>query len=174
MDAISFTGESATGAAITKVAANGMREVSMELGGKNASLVFDDAVMDRVAEGMRRSAFFNAGQICFCTERAYVHRSRLDEFLTTMVGVAEAVVIGDKEHNGFNIGPLISLAVIERRYKNLLTVFMQRVVKSSQVGALQNLATQEIKGHSSVLPLPLGRQKAGGLSKRKPLGPFCT
>ena len=108
VDAISFTGESATGAAITKVAANGMREVSMELGGKNASLVFDDAVMDRVAEGMRRSAFFNAGQICFCTERAYVHRSRLDEFLATMVGVAEAVVIGDKEHNGFNIGPLIS------------------------------------------------------------------
>lgn len=78
VDAITFTGESGTGSAIMKVAANGLCEVSLELGGKNAALVFEDARMDAVAEGMTRSAFFNCGQICFCTERAYVHRSRFE------------------------------------------------------------------------------------------------
>ena len=108
VDAITFTGESLTGSAIMKAAANGLREVSLELGGKNAALVFEDARMDAVAEGMTRSAFFNCGQICFCTERAYVHRSRFDEYVDMMAGIADGIVIGERRHNGFNIGPLIS------------------------------------------------------------------
>ena len=108
VDAITFTGESGTGSAIMKVAANGLREVSLELGGKNAALVFSDARMEAVAEGMTRSAFFNCGQICFCTERAYVHRSRFDEYVEMMAKIANGIVIGDKNHNGFNIGPLVS------------------------------------------------------------------
>ncbi len=108
VDAITFTGESETDSAIMKAAAKGLREVSLELGGKNAALVFDDAHMDAVAEGMTRSAFLNCGQICFCTERAYVQRSRFDEFVEMMAGVANGIIIGERSHNGFNIGPLIS------------------------------------------------------------------
>jgi aminomuconate-semialdehyde/2-hydroxymuconate-6-semialdehyde dehydrogenase len=108
VDAITFAGESGTGSAIMKVAANGLREVSLELGGKNAALVFKDARMDAVAEGMTRSAFFNCGQICFCTERAYVHRSRFVEYVELISYIANGRVIGDRSHNGFNIGPLIS------------------------------------------------------------------
>ena len=108
VDAITFTGESGTGSAIMKSAATGLREVSLELGGKNAALVFEDAVMDHVAEGMTRSAFFNCGQICFCTERVYVHRSRFDEYVDRMSAIANGIVVGEKSHNGFNIGPLIS------------------------------------------------------------------
>ena len=108
VDAITFTGESRTGSAIMKSASEGLREVSLELGGKNAALVFDDAVMDRVVDGMTRSAFFNCGQICFCTERAYVHRARFDEFVDRMTEAANGIVIGQQSHNGFNIGPLIS------------------------------------------------------------------
>ncbi len=81
VDAVIFTGESNTGSAIMKAAATGLRDVAFELGGKNAALIFEDADMDRTIEGMTRAAFFNCGQICFCTERAYVHRSRYDEFL---------------------------------------------------------------------------------------------
>lgn len=110
VDAYSFTGESATGSVIMKAAANGLRDVALELGGKNAALVFDDADMDRTIEGVTRSAFFNCGQICFCTERAYVHRSRYDEFVDRVSAAAKGVVIGDQGHNGFNIGPLISRA----------------------------------------------------------------
>ena len=108
VDAITFTGESGTGAAIIKVAANGLREVSLELGGKNPIIVFDDANMDPVIEGVTRSAFFNCGQICFCTERAYVHASRFDEFVDRLAQVARSIVIGEPDHQGFSIGPLIS------------------------------------------------------------------
>ncbi|MCY4240239.1 MAG: aldehyde dehydrogenase family protein [Rhodobacter sp.] len=108
VDAITFTGESGTGSAIMKIAAGGLREVSLELGGKNAALIFEDARMGAVAEGMTRSAFFNCGQICFCTERAYVHRSRFDEYVDMMADIANGIVIGDRDHVGFSIGPLIS------------------------------------------------------------------
>ena len=108
VDAISFTGESATGAAIMKSAADGLRDVAFELGGKNAALVFGDADMGRTIEGVTRSAFFNCGQICFGTERAYVHRSRYQEFLERLSSAARGIVIGAREHPGFSIGPLIS------------------------------------------------------------------
>lgn len=110
VDAISFTGEPGTGSHIMKAAATGLREVAMELGGKNAALIFDDADMDRVIEGTIRSAFFNSGQICFCTERVLVHRSRHDEFLERMIAAANQIVIGEPDHKGFSIGPLVSQA----------------------------------------------------------------
>ncbi|MGC6517255.1 MAG: aldehyde dehydrogenase family protein [Candidatus Puniceispirillaceae bacterium] len=124
VDAITFTGESGTGAAIMKVAANGLREVSLELGGKNPALIFEDAQMEHVLEGMRRSAFFNCGQICFCTERAYVHRSRFDEFVEKMSEVAKGIVIGEPHHNGFNIGPLIS-----QSHRQKVTSLLETVIK---------------------------------------------
>lgn len=108
VDAVMFTGESSTGSAIMRAAANGLRDVAFELGGKNAALVFEDAEMDRTIEGMTRAAFFNCGQICFCTERAYVHRSRYEEFLARLSEAARRIVIGQREHEGFSIGPLIS------------------------------------------------------------------
>lgn len=119
VDAFSFTGETRTGSMIMKAAADGLRDVALELGGKNATLVFDDAHMDRTIEGVTRSAFFNCGQICFCTERAYVHRSRYDEFVDRIADVAKGVVIGNRDHNGFNIGPLVSKAH-QQKVKELL------------------------------------------------------
>lgn len=108
VDAISFTGESATGAAIMKAAADGLRDVAFELGGKNAAIVFADANMERTIEGVTRSAFFNCGQICFGTERAYVHRSRYQEFVERLAAAAARIAIGEREREGFSMGPLIS------------------------------------------------------------------
>lgn len=108
VNAVTFTGEPSTGSAIMRSAAVGLREVAMELGGKNAALVFDDADMDAAIEGMTRAAFFNAGQICFCTERVYVQRARYDEFLERMTAVAKGIVLGEPRHEGFSVGPLIS------------------------------------------------------------------
>lgn len=122
VDAIVFTGEPKTGTAIMKAAAEGLREVAMELGGKNAALVFEDADMDAAIEGTTRSAFFNCGQICFCTERVFVHRSRYDEFLARMVEVAEKIVIGKPAHDGFSIGPLVSRGHREKVMSLIATV----------------------------------------------------
>ena len=75
--------------------------------------------MEHVLEGVRRSAFFNCGQICFCTERAYVHRSRFDEFVDKISEVANEIVIGEPNHNGFNIGP--SYQPLAQRKSHLIT-----------------------------------------------------
>lgn len=74
IDGITFTGESATGAAIMRAVAPGVKPVSFELGGKNAALVFADADFDAAVDGVTRSVFANCGQVCLCTERVYVER----------------------------------------------------------------------------------------------------
>jgi aminomuconate-semialdehyde/2-hydroxymuconate-6-semialdehyde dehydrogenase len=89
VDAITFTGESATGSAISKAAADGIKAVSFELGGKNAGLVFADADLDAAVEGSVRSVFTNGGQVCLCTERLYVQRPVYDEFCARLARRAD-------------------------------------------------------------------------------------
>ncbi len=107
IDAITFTGESATGSAIMRVAAAGVKPVSFELGGKNAALVFADCDFDEAVAGTVRSVFSNCGQVCLCTERVYVERPIFDRFVKALAARAEALTIGDP-WSGADMGPLIS------------------------------------------------------------------
>ena len=108
IDAITFTGESATGSAIMRAAADNVKALSFELGGKNASIVFDDADMDAAIDGTVRSVFSNCGQVCLCSERVYVHESRIDEFVGRLTERAKAIRIGWPNEESTEIGPLIS------------------------------------------------------------------
>ena len=109
VDAFTFTGETGTGETIMKAAASGVRQVSLELGGKNAGIVFADCDMDKAIEGTLRSAFANCGQVCLGTERVYVERSIFDEFVARLKAGAESLVIGPPDDEASNFGPLISL-----------------------------------------------------------------
>ena len=109
VDAFTFTGETGTGETIMKAAANGVRQVSLELGGKNAGIVFADCDMDKAIEGTLRSAFANCGQVCLGTERVYVERPIFDQFVARLKAGAESLVIGPPEDPTSNFGPLISL-----------------------------------------------------------------
>ena len=108
VDAITFTGETRTGTAIMKAAAEGMRDISFELGGKNAGVVFADANFDDAVNGIFRSVFLNSGQVCLGTERVYVERSIFDKFVAALKAKAEAVKYGRPEDHGSDYGPLIS------------------------------------------------------------------
>lgn len=108
VDAITFTGESATGSTIGRVAADGVKAVSFELGGKNAGLVFADADLDAAVEGSVRSVFTNGGQVCLCTERLYVHRSIFDEFSTRLAARASELTFGWPSDEATVNMPLIS------------------------------------------------------------------
>lgn len=108
VDAITFTGETRTGEAIMKQAAHGVRDVSFELGGKNAAIVFADADLDKAVEGTMRSAFANCGQVCLGTERVYVERPVFDEFVRRLKEGAENLVLGRPEDSRTTLGPLIS------------------------------------------------------------------
>jgi aminomuconate-semialdehyde/2-hydroxymuconate-6-semialdehyde dehydrogenase len=114
VSAITFTGETATGAAIMKAASDGIRAVSLELGGKNPGIVFADCDLDAAAAGIARAAFLNTGQICLGTERVYVQRPIFDRFLAALKEKAEALRPGHPSDKATGIGPLISLAHREK------------------------------------------------------------
>ncbi|MCC4269920.1 MULTISPECIES: 2-hydroxymuconic semialdehyde dehydrogenase [Marinobacter] len=109
VDAITFTGETRTGEIIMKAAAVGLRNVSMECGGKNPGLVFADCDLEKAVEGTMRSAFVNCGQVCLGTERVYVERSIFDQFLARMKEEVAKLKLGRPEDPDANFGPLVSL-----------------------------------------------------------------
>ena len=108
VNAITFTGETRTGAAIIKAAADGIKPVSMELGGKNPAIVFADADLEAVAVGLARSVFENTGQVCLGTERVYVQRPVFEAVLQRLVTDARTLRPGVGNDGSSNWGPLIS------------------------------------------------------------------
>lgn len=108
VDAITFTGESTTGGAIMRAAADGVKAVSFELGGKNAGLVFADADLSAAVDGSVRSSFTNGGQVCLCTERIYVQRPVFAEFTARLAERAAALPYGWPADEATMNMPLIS------------------------------------------------------------------
>ena len=106
--AVTFTGESRTGSAIMKAVADGVKEISFELGGKNAAVVFADADFERALDGVVRSSFTNAGQVCLCSERVYVERPIFDRFVAALAERAAALRIDAPDAPGVQMGPLVS------------------------------------------------------------------
>jgi aminomuconate-semialdehyde/2-hydroxymuconate-6-semialdehyde dehydrogenase len=102
--AVSFTGGTVTGKHIAGVAAPLLKKVSLELGGKNPSLVFADSDLGAAVAGVARAAFFNTGQVCLCGSRLLVERSVHDEFVERL---AAEVAAGDWTP-GDSMGALIS------------------------------------------------------------------
>jgi len=96
--AISFTGGTATGRIVAATAAPMFKKLSLELGGKNASIVLADADLDKAVPGVLRASFLNSGQICLCGSRVLVHSSIHDKFMQRYL----------KELEAFQIGPVIS------------------------------------------------------------------
>jgi aminomuconate-semialdehyde/2-hydroxymuconate-6-semialdehyde dehydrogenase len=108
VNAITFTGETRTGAAIMQSAAVGARPVSLEMGGKCPAVVFADCDLESAIEGTLRSCFSNCGQMCLGTERVYVERSLFERFVQALKAGAERLKPGRPEEAATSIGPLIS------------------------------------------------------------------
>jgi aminomuconate-semialdehyde/2-hydroxymuconate-6-semialdehyde dehydrogenase len=108
VDAVTFTGESRTGATIMRAAAASVKPVSFELGGKNAAIVFADCDFDDTIKGLSDAVFLNTGQVCLCAERVYVERSIFDRIIAALKREAESLRLGWPTHPGTTTGPLIS------------------------------------------------------------------
>jgi aminomuconate-semialdehyde/2-hydroxymuconate-6-semialdehyde dehydrogenase len=108
IDAVTFTGESQTGAAIMKTVASRVKPVSFELGGKNAAIVFADCDFDEAVSGVTEAVFLNTGQVCLCAERVYVERAIFDRFIEELKRRAESLRIGSPVEQTTDMGPLIS------------------------------------------------------------------
>jgi aminomuconate-semialdehyde/2-hydroxymuconate-6-semialdehyde dehydrogenase len=108
--AISFTGSTAVGQRIAALAAPRLKKVSLELGGKNPTLVFADSDWRAQLDTLVRSAFQNSGQICLCGSRMLVERSIYAEVRAAMVERAQALRAGDPGQDTTTLGPLVSQA----------------------------------------------------------------
>ena len=107
VDMISFTGSTRAGIAITKAAADTVKKVALELGGKGANLVFADADEKAVIRGARH-VFYNSGQSCNAPTRMLVERSVYDKAVETAKKVAEETRVGSAHQAGAHIGPVVS------------------------------------------------------------------
>lgn len=114
IDAITFTGEANTGRAIMKSAADSLKKLSFEMGGKNPNIVFEDADLDEVVETTIRSSFINQGEVCFCGERIYVQSSIFDEFIEKFKTETEKLKIGDPFDPDTYVGALINKTHYEK------------------------------------------------------------
>jgi len=114
VDLVSFTGSDAVGRAVYQQAAATMKKVVLELGGKSANIICDDADVDRALPGVVAGIVNHAGQGCALLTRTLVHASRRDELAEKAVAALERVVVGDPAAPGTTMGPLISAAQRDR------------------------------------------------------------
>lgn len=111
---ISFTGSTDTGRQINVEAARGLKRVSLELGGKNAIIVMDDADIDLAVDGIVWSAFGTSGQRCTAASRVIAHRSISDELTSRVAERASAMTLGYGLVDQTDVGPVVSRSQLER------------------------------------------------------------
>lgn len=172
VDAITFTGETQTGAAIMKAASEGMRDVSFELGGKNAAVIFADADLDSAVNGIFRSSFLNTGQVCLGTERIYVERSIFDQFVQALKAKAEGVRYGRPEDAGSTYGPLIS----QEHREKVLSYYQKAVDEGATVvcgGGIPEMETNLAEGAWIEPTIWTGLPETAAVVREEIFGPCC-
>jgi len=172
VNAITFTGETATATQIMKAAAEGVRPVSFELGGKNPAVIFADCDFERAINETARSVFDNAGQICLQTERVYVERPLFDRFVEALKAKAESLKPGEPYEKTTSIGPLISL---EHR-KKVLSFYERAAAEGARVvtgGGVFDMSG-ELKGGAWVKPtIWTGLPETSSVVRDEIFGPCC-
>jgi aldehyde dehydrogenase (NAD+) len=116
VDKVTFTGSPGVGRGIMKGAAGNFKRVSLELGGKSANVIFDDADIDAAAKAAAAGIFFNAGQVCSAGSRVLVQEGVYDAVVERLAARAQALRIGDTMDRATSLGPVIS----EKQMRSIL------------------------------------------------------
>jgi aminomuconate-semialdehyde/2-hydroxymuconate-6-semialdehyde dehydrogenase len=172
VDAVTFTGESQTGAAIMKTAATSVKPVSFELGGKNAAIVFADCDFYDAVNGVAESAFLNTGQVCLCTERVYVERVIFARFVEELKRKAENLRLGSPLETTTDLGPLISA---QHREKVLSYYHLAREEGAEAVtgGGVPNFGSALDNGFYVQPTIYTGLPESARSVKEEIFGPVC-
>jgi acyl-CoA reductase-like NAD-dependent aldehyde dehydrogenase len=129
VDKVAFTGSTAAGKSIMAACAAQVKRVSLELGGKSAAIVLDDADMATVIPSVVRGALHLSGQFCGAQSRVLVPRARYHELVEAAVRVASSVLVGDPHHPSTTVGPLVA----ERQRERVLGMIRQAVDEGARV-----------------------------------------
>ena len=116
---ITFTGSVQTGKRIARLAADNLKKVSLELGGKDPVIICDDADVEIAAKGTSWGGFVNSGQVCTSIERVYVYNSIVDQFTDALVAEAKKVRLGDPMDKNTDLGPMASEAQLNNTLKKV-------------------------------------------------------
>jgi betaine-aldehyde dehydrogenase len=108
VDKVAFTGSTDAGRRIAEICGAQLKRVSLELGGKSAAIVLDDADLDRTVDGLRFASFMNTGQACAAQTRVLAPRSRYAEVVEAFAAMTADLVVGDPHDEATEIGPLVA------------------------------------------------------------------
>jgi aminomuconate-semialdehyde/2-hydroxymuconate-6-semialdehyde dehydrogenase len=172
INAVTFTGESRTGAAIMKACAAGVKPVSFELGGKNPAIVFADCERDETIQQMTDAVFLNTGQVCLCAERVYVERPIFDWFVSALKEKAESLHIGWPADSATHLGPLISAAHREK----VLSYFRKARESGANVvtgGGIPTFGDARDHGFYVQPTILTGLPQSSSCVKEEIFGPVC-
>ena len=122
---VAFTGSTATGRKVMAAAADGLKRVTLELGGNDAAIVLDDVDTKQIAQKVYNGAMTNAGQICVAIKRAYVPTGIYDEFCDELAKLAREAVVDDGSKQGTQVGPIQNKMQFDK-VKSLLEDARQR------------------------------------------------
>jgi acyl-CoA reductase-like NAD-dependent aldehyde dehydrogenase len=114
VDKVAFTGSTAAGRQVASRCGESLTRVSLELGGKSAAIVLDDADPAEVAQGVRVAGLMNSGQACVAQTRVLVPRSRHDEYLDALASMVGELPVGDPSDRATEIGPMVTRRQQER------------------------------------------------------------
>jgi acyl-CoA reductase-like NAD-dependent aldehyde dehydrogenase len=121
VDKVSFTGSSAAGRAVAAACAANLTRVSLELGGKSAAIILDDAAPETVAAGVRSASLSNSGQICNALTRLLVPQRRHDDYVDALASEMTALRVGDPGDPDTQLGPLVSRRQ-QQRVRNYIQI----------------------------------------------------
>jgi betaine-aldehyde dehydrogenase len=171
VDMIAFTGESGTGAEVMRKAAEGLRKVALELGGKSPNIVFADANLDKALDGAMNAIFTTSGQICTAGSRLLLERPIYEPFLAQLVARADALRMGDPLDGSTTLAPLVS-----GRQKRTIEDYIElgrkegRVLTSTEAPARGQLGRGNFVPATVIADLP----QASRLVQEEVFGPVLT
>ncbi|MGW4487824.1 aldehyde dehydrogenase family protein [Amycolatopsis sp. NPDC004368] len=166
---VNFTGSTAVGRTIARLAADHLKPVLLELGGKNSLIVLGEADLDYAVSAVAFGAYLNSGQICMSADRILVHERLHDEFVARLADRAGSLVCGDPSDPATQIGPLID-ARSARRVADL-------VRKSTAEGAVLHGGTPRPEGPAESLLRPMVLSEVSGAApiyREETFGPVAS
>lgn len=169
---ISLTGSTAAGAAMAKTAAAKVKPTVLELGGKNAFVIFADADLDRALRDSIEAGYFNKGEACTAGSRILVHESIHDEFVKRMAAAVKRLRAGNGMKKETHVGPCVTQAQKDRVLK-YIKIAQEEGAKIAAEGVVAQ--NEEVKGGFFVPPtLLLEVQRGHTVANEEMFGPVVT
>lgn len=169
VDMVSLTGDVGTGKTIAKNAADTLKRVHLELGGKAPVLIFDDADLEAVVEGLKMGAFVNSGQDCTAACRVYARAGIYDRLLEALIPAVESLKVGSVEEESSEMGPLISA-----RQRTRVAGFVDRAKELSHSEVVTGGAQPEGAGFFYQPTIVAGVKNGDEIVQKEIFGPVMT